>query len=612
MKIDSNNTWKFFIDENKSLIYSNNYGEEKLEENVLEFDVNIKNHENTIQIIYITENGKLQYGEYKKSWSMQTLYDYSDKNIVIKEIKFYNIREYVHIFFILQTKSKGTATLFQYVWNGKKFYTNNICSLNLIENTNEHYQIEILNNQIINIFFLNIELSEITLNTCKYTHRSWSYPTKLYRLNGNNINFSTLYHKNQIHILNLSEENSIYSLEHVVINTDMSMQSSKVFESKEVIDNPTLIVQNNILYTMWINNNNILYSSYMNKWSQKNLIDTVNTNIILCKYLYKPNEYSLIKSINVLYDISQNTIYSPNNSLNCNTNYTSNISDKKSYSDSDKKNIKLQTLLNELSNLKVINQKLKNKLHSIKIQLAEKEKISSQSDNYLNQILIQKKRLEKKYNDLLKNQHNTEKNISSIQNELQAKQEKEKNYEEKISKLSKVNEELKNKIQQSSGNNEQLKTLQNKITEYKNIIKELKSANESLKSNYSSITVEFKRNIQKLSKQNKELKNKIQILNNSNKKFKMNQNEKAEFEKIIEELHSENQKLKLDHSKMMEFKYTVDELSKEKENIILQYSSYIKNLQSELLKNETEKNSLQKELENEKNKSFIKKFLKTK
>ncbi len=101
----------------------------------------------------------------------------------------------------------------------------------------------------------------------------------------------------EFNILNLSEENGIYTLEHVTIDTKDSINNFPIYKTNNPIYESTFIIFNNILYCVLSEHNKLMYSSFNGmKWSNSSEIDTESfDNIGMYKYIYE--ESPLDKSI---------------------------------------------------------------------------------------------------------------------------------------------------------------------------------------------------------------------------------------------------------------------------------------------------------------------------
>ena len=106
---------------------------------------------------------------------------------------------------------------------------------------------------------------------------------------------------NKINILNVSKEDSVYSLEHVLIDTDGKMKSYTIYEGSLKPYHYSLYENNKILYAMWIENDKILYCSYRNSWSPPlKLSVELNEAVTVYKYLSSNSKYNDIKAKYVL------------------------------------------------------------------------------------------------------------------------------------------------------------------------------------------------------------------------------------------------------------------------------------------------------------------------
>ncbi|NFS25052.1 hypothetical protein FDF31_05200 [Clostridium sporogenes] len=590
------NMYEFYINKNNDLM-CNKFSEEiKILENVSQFNINIT-YLGIVEIVCITFDGFIKYCKFNKKWSIQTLYKLKSHNNNIDEVNLFSKGNKLHIFFIFyENRYDSIANILHYVWDGNKFETNIIGPINTIEGIEKHYYLEILNNSI-NMFYITKEKSSNVINLCKYLDNNlWSNPKKLYRLNGNDINFSTLNKNEKFNILNISEENGIYTLEHVIIDSKDNINSFHIHKSNIPIYKSTFIIFNNILYCMWSEDGTLRYSSFNDiKWSNPAKIETNSfDNIDMYRYVYErsPLDKS-IDSKNIFASISDNiNIFLPK----VTKTYNNRNNDKYDAESTIRK------LLQEISKKNTENYDLRNKTILLTEKLKKKNIYVNNLSENLNKISIQKSNIENKY-----------KSILETHNKLKIETEKiKKNINKKYEESSFLKVELKSKIEE----NRELKSkLNTKIEENSSLNKNLNIIIEKLKNEnliaIKNLETKYLTEAKDIKKQLKDKQNDFKILLDKNKIL----------EESIKELKLENNnvKEKLETSKNnilsnLKSKYdtevsTIKEQLKEKEKSFEYITDYSQKLETTLDELKSENSLIKQELEDSRSKSFIERLL---
>ncbi|WP_410506346.1 hypothetical protein ACER0A_003680 [Haloimpatiens sp. FM7315] len=498
LKDISGNLWNFYIDDCSNLICYNSYDKIKLDEKVMEFDINI-NYLGTIQLIYITYDGIIKYSEYYKNWNTQTLCNTCSKDEKIKEIKIKSIDDSLHIFFMfLNQNNEKKADILHYKWSGDKFSTNIITSIDYDSSIDKHFEIDVYGNKIY-LWYLNITNSESSLNLSICEKGNWSPSKKLYRLYGTNIEFSTLKSLNCTNILNLTEEKNEYFLEHVSINSSKIMKVYKISESTEPLLFPKLIIQNNNLYALWLEGDFLNFSKFDNGWTNKSILNIDNINdIVNCRYAFEENPQNNLKAKSIFVlnflapkfllpdeGIEQEKLFKENISLlsNCNAEKT------------------IQKLLKDLSINKALNDKLEKRIHVLKLKLYEKDITLNNYNDYLNKTIAQKKVIEKDYNLLIQNQNKDILDTEKIKKELSDEKLRYDSLDKKVKQLITENTNLKNKVI--------------KIKEFENAINKIKMEKSKCETNCKHIRdLEFK--LTEKEKENLLIKEELENYKNKN------------------------------------------------------------------------------------------------
>ena len=398
---------------------------------------------------------------------------------------------------------------------------------------------------------------------------------KNYRLDGNNINFSTLKKDKQFNILNLSEENGIYTLEHVTIDIKDNINNFPIYKTNNTIYKSTLIIFNDILYCVWSENNKLMYSSFNGtKWSNCYKIDTKSfDNIDMYKYIYEESPLDKsIESKNIFASISDNiNVFLPKvtKTYNNNNKYDAESTIKK--------------LLQDISKKNTVNYDLMNKTISLTEKLKEKNLHVNNLIENLNKISIQKSNIESKYNSLLETN-----NKLNIQTE---------DFKEKLNNENKNNELIKIKLKEKIDENENLN----------NIIQKLQNENittiKNLDDKYLIKIKNIKKQLEDKENQLKDLLDKNKSLEKNIKELKLeNDNANEKLEKYRKNILS-NFKNKYDIEVS-----TIKKQLEEKEKSFQYITDYSQELEATLNELKSENSLIKQQLENSKNKNFIEKI----
>ncbi|KEI77092.1 hypothetical protein N452_15245 [Clostridium botulinum A2 117] len=571
------NMSQFYINKDNTLMYNEISKETKILENVSKFNINIT-YLGIIEVVCITFDGFIKYCKFNKKWSTQTLYKLKSHNNSVDEVNLFSKGNKLHIFFMFyENRYDSSGNILHYVWDGSKFKTNIIAPINTIDGVERHYYLETLDNTI-NMFYITKEKNSNVISLCKYLNDDdWSSPKKLYRLDGNNINFSTLKRDKEFNILNLSEENGIYTLEHVTIDTKDSINNFPIYKTNNSIYKSTFIIFNDILYCVWSEHNKLMYSSFnCKKWSNPSEIDTESfDNIGMYKYIYEESPLDKsIESKNIFASISDNVnIFLPK----VTKTYNNKSNDKYDAEGTIRK------LLQEVSKKNTVNYDLMNKT----ILLAEKLKEKNIHVNNLiessNKVSIQKSNIESKY-----------KSILEANNKLKIQTE---DFKGKLNKESEKNELLKIRLKEKMDENEDLN----------NIIERSENQNITVIKNLEN---KYLIEIKNIKKQLEDKQNELKVLLDKNKNLEKNIRElKLENDNIREKLEkSESHTLSDLRNKYDIEVSTIKQQLEEKEKSFKYITDYSQKLEATLDELKSENSIIKQQLENSKNKNFIEKI----
>lgn len=541
-----NNLWKFILKKNGDLIYNIMYSEDrwtnesKIDTGVLEFNITIDKDEN-IHIIY-SKKGKLKYCIWNKDqWLGKVLYGFEASENEIRELTLIMVENCINAFFILENiNNPSEGSLMHYIWREDNAIINSIHNIMLIPNADNHYHAEIVRGNNISVFFINNREPEIEVKNFVYKKPNWSIPKKLYDIKGSKINFSTIFSKNKIHILNLSKERDMYSLETVYIDFNGEMKYDKLFEGRTEIIDPILIEKNNILWAMWREEKDIICSSFENEWNAPFRLDTEEEKEILlynCIFGYNDEKINGTKILGTnSYPIKFFLPKSPLKNLveeesEKNNNSVLNINEEKDFTNED------------ISNLSDLNSELESIVANLKLQLKQKESIIGQLEEQLSNIIYKNKKIQEKCN-IFKQVH------EESQDGLKERVKQLDDLQEKLEETIKENENLNLEIEKLKKEKEKLQEFLNKINlDKEHINNELEVINnkrKELEENLEQITIEnetMRKDYQNVVSEKEELKNTLETVD---KQLSMVTKEKKEINLMLRQVNKEKNKLQRD------------------------------------------------------------------
>ena len=478
---DENHIWRFYVNDNRDLMYSIMYDEDKwtkenkIDSEVLDFTVNV-DIDNKIYIIYSVKVGNLKYCIWEENkWFGKTIYSFENEGYEMTELNVITIGKLMHIFFIEKNNMRQVqCSLIHLCLNEGENSVNIIDSIPFLKEVFCHYQIENLDDGSLYLIFINEEKNEVAINFTEYKNNKWSIPRRLYGIKGSRINICTLLHLDKINIMNLSKEGSLYFLEHVLIEADGKMKSYKIYESLEELNNFLLVEISGVLWAMWDEGKNVLTSSYSNQWSEPFKYYTeLNSEVLIYKYLSLSNKHSNIKckyilgtnppEVNLLLPKCKNDGYRGDALEVSGGGLTTRLD-----FDDEEEKIDIQE---ELLLLQKTNKNLEEKLIDLQIKYQQKLKILEESENNFFKLTNAKKKSQERLNIITEIQQASIKELEIIKtekisrevaiNELKSElqqltNECEKLREQKTSKDNVVNE-LINKLQQLTSENERLR-----------------------------------------------------------------------------------------------------------------------------------------------------------
>lgn len=525
---DTNNIWKFTINDIKELRYNIMYGEGKwtkeslIDIDVLGFAVHIDEDE-IIHIVYSNINGDLKYCTMRnKQWIGKVLYRMESDEFEMHNFRIEIVAGQMHIFYMLiANDGSDHGVLMHCTWNGKEAIINALQDIILVPNVKVHYLLQLNNKNILDLFFITDEGDEASLQCCSFKNNQWTAVKRLYGIQGENISFEVLSYEQDIHILNRSKEDSTYLLDHVAIDVSGKIKGFRIFESTVEPVEPLLVNKSNNLCCCWIEEHTIFYSIFDGeKWSIPICVD--KTKLVQLKRYnslmgYDENDSIKLKSIYGTIEPDLH-LFIPNDfikEINESLSYQFNEVD----SDSFPETREIQIIKNELQKVKGENKNLEKKIASLNMQLQKKERFIGDYEETIAKILDQKRKVEENSKIYLEVQKDNQKELERIKKQL--------------SDETLIGSEIKDKLMESEEENKKLQIQVEKIIEENHILniklKEMIEDNEKLQ-------IEF----EKISELNKVLQLKVNTIDEE-REFLKEQLEQKQLEnmKLLEELEFE-------------------------------------------------------------------------
>lgn len=575
-----NNIWKFSLNSNKDLSYGIMYKEGKwtketlIDTKVLGFALYIDENE-TMHLVYSNTKGELRYCTMKdKQWVGKVLYQLESRDFEIENLKIEIVGSAMHIFYLLvDNDGSDHGLLMHCMWNGEKTIINTLQDIILRPNLKEYYFVNINYKNDIYVFFLSDEGDEISLNYFSFENNTWLPVKRLYGIQGEDIGFEVVINRQEIHIINKSKDNSIYSLHHVLIDSIGNIKDFKIHESEKRLEAPLVFIETSKLCSCWLEDNKIFYSIFKeDKWESPIEFDKGNDfkleryNSFICidndgyikeKKIYGTNGLDLY-----LYDPSDFLI-----NIKDSLRYNKKTKDESYYEDD-----LIGKLKTELARVKSDNKSLENKISYLNIRMQKNQKFVEEYEEQISRVLDQKRKAEENCNVFLELQKKMQKEFEAINirmiEEKAAKEKienkmklyKEQNYEfikeiemikEEKNKLFLELENLnKNFLKEKSKLNMEISLRNSELIEEKatklkleEILEESSKENSNLKEEIIRINEEKVKLALELSMKNKELleeqKAKLDIEN----KLKDYKDKNNEIKKEVELINEENKRL---------------------------------------------------------------------
>lgn len=504
----SGNLWEFSVNEKKELSYKIMYGEGKwtkeniIDKDVLGFSVYV-NEDETIHIVYNNIKEEIKYCTMaEKQWLGRVLLKNEKSNFKIENLEMIILGSEMNIFY-MQIDNLGTdhGILNHCIWNGRETETVLLQDVILVHDVEKYFSISIDVDNKIDIFFMNDEGDEISLNTCSFEKNTWSPVKRLYGIQGEEINFEAMIEAGGIHIINKSKEDSIYYLEYVYINNN-DIDQFKVYEGSLKLIDTIIFMQDYKIYSCWIEGERIAYSSFENKiWTKPSYINSNKISLKKCKCFLWDTSENILKRVDVYTtDDIDMKIFIPNNFVLDGSSKGYEIDKVKDITFTEKVN--LEKLRGELSKVKMQKSKLEKTVDYLELHLKKNERLIDEYEERISIISEQKRKSEENYSVFIELQQKLQKELSEVKKNLDEATTLNETYMIEINRINKkllekeevnlrMNEEIE-KVNQLLSNEENYKII------LENKLKDKEEENNNIKKQIESINIEKNRLVEEL------------------------------------------------------------------------------------------------------------------
>ncbi len=565
----ASNVWKFSINRDKELLYTIMYKEGKwtkqkiIDKNVLGFY--LYSDENGMHIIYSSSKAEMKYCTYiDQQWMGRTILKLDIKEAEIVDLKVALINGETHIFYVLIDKlSNDHGVLMHCKWNGKTNQNSKLQDIILGMDVKEYYSFYLGEDGILDLLFLTDEGNEFSLNHCSYINNSWTEPARLYGILGDNFEFKILKDQNGVHILNIFKESMFSYIDHVFIKNSGDIKKLNVYESKNKLTEIIMFVNDNRIYSCWVEENKIYYSYFNEAWWDSPVCLMEGNEHPIEKYNYcnavkvgNNEEAYGIDNLNFELIIPRKLVSNDREEID----KENNINEKKEIIKTDpiQRENDYRKIKSELFRIKSEKDFLQQTVLNLNIQVEKKQKIQEEYEEKISRLLNHKKKADENYNIFMELQ-------KKAQNDLG---------------------ELNKRLGEETSNRKVIEEKYNKAREEKAIVKEqlgkLLAENDNL---------------------NKQFENEIKYREEIEGKYIQAEEEKIIVKEQLDNLLEENNKLKIQFEEETNYREDVEKkyIRAEEENIIIR---------EQLSRLSEENDRLSKDLENEKSRFIKKRFWK--
>ncbi|TGY43543.1 hypothetical protein E5347_01650 [Clostridium sartagoforme] len=270
------NLWKFSIKDNGELSYAVMYSEGKwtkssiIDSKATSYSIFIDDG-GGVHLVYGNTKGELRYCTMKDNkWLGKTIYNLENKEYEIENIKMVIIGSNMHIFYAAISKDGSDhGIILHCLWNGSKTNVTKVEDIILKEDIYDYYSIKTTYRNDICLFYLSDDGDEVSFNYSIFQNNRWRESKRLYGIQGEEIYFDVKIENTGIHILNKSKENSIYHLDHVIVDSNQNLSYINISSGKEDIRDSLIFKKDDKIFATWLQNDSIYYSLFLgDKWDE--------------------------------------------------------------------------------------------------------------------------------------------------------------------------------------------------------------------------------------------------------------------------------------------------------------------------------------------------------
>ncbi|MDU5109346.1 MAG: hypothetical protein E6248_02790 [Clostridium sp.] len=271
-----NNLWKFSMKDDGELSYTVMYSEGKwtkssiIDSKATSYSIFIEDG-GGIHLVYGNTKGELRYCTMKDNkWLGKTIYNLENKEYEIENIKMVIIGSNMHIFYsVISNDGSDHGLILHCLWNGSKTNVTKVEDIILREGIYDYYSIKTTYRNDICLFYLSDDGDEVSFNYSIFQNNRWRESKRLYGIQGEEIYFDVKIENTGIHILNKSKENSIYHLDHVIVDSHQNLNYLNIYSGKEDIRDSLIFNKDDKIFATWLQNDSIYYSLFSgDKWDE--------------------------------------------------------------------------------------------------------------------------------------------------------------------------------------------------------------------------------------------------------------------------------------------------------------------------------------------------------
>lgn len=436
----SRNIWRFTLDEDNNLCYKVMYEEggwDKetiIDRGVLSFSVYV-NEDEVVNIIYSNNKNEIKYCTMRNmKWVGKVVYKLDEEEGVLTNIKIIINKDIMHIFFITREHIGGKeGVINHFIWDGENVNNRVIQEIELMKNLREYYYIVLNNNGEIDLFFLDDEGEEVTLNRCTFINGKWTAIKKMYGIQGNDIEFEVILEGDNIYVLNKYKEDDKYFLEYVVVNMMEEIREYNIYSSENEPIDSKIIFYDKKMYCFWVEEDKIYYSQFSkNRWSEEKLINISEaTGIKGDNCFIWSNKEECIKKIKI-YITNENkmNIFIP-------SKYLLSVRTNKDKSNEIVYSVKSlsRSLKKELMRVRVEKKQLESNVSYLNMKLKKRQNQLLEYKENLNLVLQEKKKVDESCKIFLEIQEKNRCELENVMKKLEKEKEDSGYYVNTIEKL---------------------------------------------------------------------------------------------------------------------------------------------------------------------------------